>query len=163
RGTHYGACHEAEVRWAELVCRLIPSAQRVRFTASGTEATLLALRTARAFTGRPRVVKLQRNFHGWHDEAMGHYLPTEASGFSRAALAGVAVASSLESVEQLLAAGDVAGVILEPGGGSSGALPYSREFLQQLRDVTRANGTLLIFDEVITGFRVSPGGVQELT
>src|SRR5204863_2747839 len=85
-GTHYGACHELEVRWAELVCELIPSAERVRFTASGTEATQLALRVARAYTGRPRVVKFHGHFHGWHDEAMSHFYPPAEAGFAPGAL-----------------------------------------------------------------------------
>jgi glutamate-1-semialdehyde 2,1-aminomutase len=164
RGTHFGAGHELEVRWAELVCRLIPSAERVRFTASGTEATQLALRIARAWTGRSRVVKFARHFHGWHDEAMGHFYPTDDSGFNPATLGEVVVAptDSPDAAVALVKRGDVAAVILEPGGGSSGSLPWSREFLQALREVTREHGTLLIFDEVISGFRHSPGGVQGL-
>ena len=67
RGTHFGSCHELEVRWAEWVQRLVPSAERVRFTSSGTEATLLALRLARAYTGRPKIVRFEGHFHGWHD------------------------------------------------------------------------------------------------
>ena len=66
-GTHYGACHELEVEWAEWICRLVPSAELVRFTMSGTEATHLALRLARATTGRPKIVKFEGHFHGWHD------------------------------------------------------------------------------------------------
>jgi glutamate-1-semialdehyde 2,1-aminomutase len=164
RGTHYGACHEAEVRWAELVCALIPSAERVRFTASGTEATLLALRVARAFTGRERVLKFHGHFHGWHDEAMSHFYPQHEAGFSPGAVANVAVANDADpaAVEALLEQGDIAAVLLEPGGGTSGGLPWSTEFLRRLRELTTAHGTLLIFDEVISGFRWSPGGVQEL-
>jgi glutamate-1-semialdehyde 2,1-aminomutase len=162
RSTHPGACHELEVRWAETVCRLIPSAERVRFTASGTEATLLALRIARAFTGRRRVVKLERHFHGWHDEAMAHYYPAESAGISPGAEAWVTVArgGGLDAIVAELEKGDVAAVFLEPGGGSSGTLPWSAEFLGGLRQATRDHGSLLLFDEVITGFRVGPGGIQ---
>jgi glutamate-1-semialdehyde 2,1-aminomutase len=164
RGTHFGACHEAEVRWAELVCRLVPSAQRVRFTSSGTEATLLALRAARAFTGRDRIVKFHGHFHGWHDEAMAHFFPAHEAGFSRGSLAGVTVIDAEESaVLAELGRGDVAAVILEPGGGSAGGLPSSGDWLRFLRDATQAHDSLLIFDEVISGFRQSPGGVQQET
>ena len=163
RGTHFGGCHELEVEWAELVCRLIPSAEKVRFTASGTEATLLALRVARAYTGKNVVVKFQHHFHGWHDEAMGHFYDAEQAGFNYAALQHLGLADSVESAVKLMKEHPVAAVILEPGGGSAGGLPGSRDDLQALRDATREQGTLLIFDEVITGFRQSPGGVQAVT
>lgn len=165
RGTHFGACHEIEVRWAELVSRLIPSAERVRFTASGTEATQLALRVARAYTGRPIIVKFHGHFHGWHDEAMVHYYDPVQAGFSPGTLeqVGVATTESLDALELLLAKKQVAAVILEPGGGSSGGLPWSKELLQTLRTMTTDTGTLLIFDEVISGFRDSPGGIQQVT
>jgi glutamate-1-semialdehyde 2,1-aminomutase len=144
---------------------MIPSAERVRFTASGTEATLLALRVARAYTGRQKVVRFEGHFHGWHDEAMAHdYNPAEA-GLNAAAVDTVGVASPV-NVDQVLgwiAAGDVAGVILEPGGGRFGALPFSRPFLQALRDATQQHGALLIFDEIMSGFRQSAGGVQKET
>lgn len=162
-GTHYGACHELEVRWAEQICRLIPSADRVRFTASGTEATQLALRIARAYTGRPLIVKFRGHFHGWHDEAMAHFYDSTTAGINPGTSLHVAVAEtdSLDVTLDLLARPDVAGVILEPAGGGSGALPWSRELLQTLRVATRDHGSLLIFDEVISGFRHGPGGVQQ--
>jgi glutamate-1-semialdehyde 2,1-aminomutase len=161
RGTHYGASHELEVRWAERVCALIPSAERVRFTASGTEATLLALRIARAFTGRPRAITLAHHFHGWHDEVLAPLFGNRPAGFNPGTLTQAAAASDLEGVVRLLERGDVAGVILEPGGAGTGALPWSPDFLRGLREATRAHGTLLIFDEVISGFRHTPGGVQQ--
>lgn len=165
RGTHFGGCHELEVRWAELVCELVPSAERVRFTSSGTEATLLALRAARAFTGRSRVVKFEGHFHGWHDEAMGHFYRPRSAGFNPAALRHVEVARAYapDSALAMIEKGDVAAVLLEPGGGSAGGLPCGREFLQELRAATRKHSTLLIFDEVISGFRQAPGGVQQET
>ncbi len=164
-GTHYGACHELEVRWAELVQQLIPSAERVRFTASGTEATQLALRVARAWTGRPLLVKFRGHFHGWHDEALAHFFPTDEAGINPAATAQVTVAEtdSLDAALALLEKKQVAGVILEPGGGGAGALPWSADLLRTLRQATRDYGSLLIFDEVISGFRQSPGGVQQVT
>ncbi len=167
RGTHYGACHALEVRWAELVQRLIPSAERVRFTSSGTEATQLALRLSRAYTGKPNVVKLEGHFHGWHDYAAAGVKPPYevpmSAGIPEETLAHVLLCppNDLAAVEQILAdRTDVAAVILEPGGGSSGTIPTDPAYLAGLRDVTQRYGVILIFDEVITGFRCSPGGVQ---
>jgi len=170
RGTHYGACHELEVRWAELVRQLIPSAERVRFTNSGTEATQLALRLARAHTGRPKVVKLEGHFHGWHDYALAGVKPPYdvplSSGIPDESLAQVLLCppNDLAAMEALLGSRqDVAAVILEPGGGSSGTIPTDAAYLRGLRDLTRRLKVVLIFDEVITGFRSSPGGVQQVT
>jgi glutamate-1-semialdehyde 2,1-aminomutase len=169
RGTHYGACHELEVRWAELVQRLVPSAERVRFTSSGTEATHLALRLARAHTGKSKVVKFEGHFHGWHDYFLAGVKPPYdvpmSAGIPGESLAQVLLCppNDLAAVEAVLGARqDVAAVILEPGGESSGTIPSNPKYLQGLRDVTRRHGVVLIFDEVITGFRLSPGGVQQV-
>ena len=169
RGTHYGACHELEVAWAEQICRMIPSAEWVRFTMSGTEATMLALRDARAFTGREKIIRFAGHFHGWHDYAMAGYQPPfdtpTSTGIPKAVAESMLVAypNSIDSVRQLLDANadQVAAVIVEPGGGSNGIIPTNQQFLQQLRDLTRERGVVLIFDEVITGFRYSPGGAQQ--
>ncbi len=166
-GTHWGASHELEVRWAELVNRLIPCAERVRFTASGTEASHLALRLARAFTVKPKVIRFVGHFHGWHDGvaagAMSHFeggvpagipadlveqtvlLPADDAG---------RVAATLEARD------DVAAVILEPSGASWGQVPLPEGFIAEMRELTRKHGVVLIFDEVITGFRWSRGGAQ---
>jgi glutamate-1-semialdehyde 2,1-aminomutase len=166
RGTHLGACHEAELRWAELVQRLVPSAELVRFTMSGTEATHLALRLARAYTGRPRVVKLTGHFHGWHDGVVaGVHPPFEvplSAGVPGATLDQVLLAppNDVKAVEGLLRRGDVAAVILEPAGGQAGAIPTLPGYLQELRALTARERVVLIFDEVITGFRYAPGGAQ---
>jgi glutamate-1-semialdehyde 2,1-aminomutase len=169
RGTHYGACHELEVRWAELVQRLVPSAERVRFTMSGTEATQLALRLARAHTGKPKILKLEGHFHGWHDYALAGVKPPYdipmSSGIPGECLAQVLLCppNDLEAVGAMLAARqDVAAVIIEPGGGSSGTIPTDPAYLHGLHGLTRRHGVVLIFDEVITGFRYSPGGVQQV-
>jgi glutamate-1-semialdehyde 2,1-aminomutase len=164
-GTHFGAAHELEVEWAERIHELVPSARRVRFTASGTEATMLAFRVARAFTGRPIVMKFEGHFHGWADEAMAHGYPQREAGFNAGAIEQVHLADLADPgpVIERLKARDVAAVILEPGGGSSGALPWSREFLQALREATEQAGTVLIFDEVVSGFRHGVGGVQDVT
>ena len=166
-GTHWGASHELEVRWAELVHRLIPCAERVRFTASGTEATQLALRLARAYTGKPKVVRFVGHFHGWHDQvvpgAMSHFDGSVPAGIPPSVLeqsvllpaddVGPAVAA-LESRD------DVAAVMLEPSGASWGQVPLPPGFIAALREATRRRGVLLIMDEVITGFRWSRGGAQ---
>jgi glutamate-1-semialdehyde 2,1-aminomutase len=164
--THPGACHEREVLWAERVTQLIPGAEKVRFTASGSEATALALRLARAFTGKPKIIKLQGHFHGWLDHAVvGYELPFDLP-FSRGvpdeiAAQTVAVPANLAAVEAALNAyPDAAGVILEPTGGAGGTTPLDAEFSQGLCKLTKQHGVLLIFDEVITGFRVAPGGAQ---
>lgn len=161
---HLGASHPLQVEWAERVCELVPSAERVRFTASGTEGTLLALRIARAFTGRPVVVRFDGHFHGWHDEVLAHFYPPTSAGLTAEAGANVAVASpfDVEDAIALLEGDDVAAVILEPGGGGSGALPWDTAMLATLREATRTAGALLVFDEVVSGFRYHPGGVQGL-
>jgi glutamate-1-semialdehyde 2,1-aminomutase len=167
RGTHLGACHELEVRWAELVNRLVPSAELTRFTMSGTEATHLAMRIARAATGRPRIVKLAGHFHGWHDGAVAGVNPPYevplSAGVPGATLDQVLICppNDIKAVQLALERGDVAAVILEPGGGSSGTTPTIPGYLQELREVTRRHDVVLIFDEVITGFRYAPGGAQE--
>src|SRR5437764_3571607 len=141
KGTHYGACHALEVAWAEQIARLIPSAELVRFTMSGTEATMLAMRDARAFTGRELIVRFAGHFHGWHDYAMAGYQPpfdTPTSiGVPKAVAETMLVAypNNIDSVRQLLEAhpNQVAAVILEPGGGANAVLPADRRFFRALR------------------------------
>jgi glutamate-1-semialdehyde 2,1-aminomutase len=160
------ACHELELEWAQLVCELVPSAEQVRFCASGTEATMLAARIARAVTGRPKVMRLEGHYHGWNDYFMlGHRAPFDKSitdGVLDGVLAATCVAPDDDRsiVEELLAAGDVAALFVEPSGASWGTVPLAREQLSFFREVTSRTGTLLVFDETITGFRFSPGGVQ---
>ncbi len=166
-GTHFGANHPLEVRWGELVIDLLPSAERVRFTSSGTESTHLALRMARAFTGKKKLLRFQTNFHGWHDHMTSGYLSHWDGAPTTGVLPGVAEQVTLvppgdiDAVAAVLESdGDVAAVFLEPTGASFGMVPVSGEFLAQLRDLTKQHGVLLVFDEVITGFRVSKGGAQ---
>jgi glutamate-1-semialdehyde 2,1-aminomutase len=167
RGTHFGASHELEIAWAEWVLKLIPSAERVRFTSSGTEATMMALRLARAFTGKSKIIRFKHNFHGWHDHMTSGY----ASHFDGSPTPGVlpGVTSGLVLAEQNDAEGltrllgedrDIAAAIIEPTGAHGAQLPIDPDFLAALRELTRQHGVLLIFDEVVTGFRVSPGGAQ---
>jgi glutamate-1-semialdehyde 2,1-aminomutase len=170
KGTHYGACHELEVAWAEQVQRMIPSAEWVRFTMSGTESTMLAIRDARAFTGREKVIRFAGHFHGWHDYAMAGYQPPfdtpTSTGVPKAVAESMLVAypNNIDSVRELMDAhpGEVAAVILEPGGGSNGIIPTNVPFLRDLRTLCTERRVVLIFDEVITGFRYSPGGAQQL-
>ncbi len=167
KGTHYGASHRLELEWGRLVKQIVPSAEEVRFTSSGTEATLMAIRLARAYTGRDRLLKFDHHFHGWHDAVVG--VRAAESESPRAAGVPAAVLGNTTSVpqndlalvEQKLAEGDVAAVILEPTGASWGTLPLREGFLADLREMTLRHNTILIFDEVVTGFRVAPGGAQE--
>jgi glutamate-1-semialdehyde 2,1-aminomutase len=165
-GTHLGASHEWEIRWAELITQLVPCAEMVRFTMSGTEATHLALRIARAYTGRPRVVKFHGHFHGWHDGVVAAVNPPFDVPMSAGVPAGVldqlllCPPNDVKAVETFLERGDVAAVILEPAGGQSGTTPTIPGYLQELRALTERHGVVLIFDEVISGFRYAPGGAQ---
>jgi glutamate-1-semialdehyde 2,1-aminomutase len=166
-GTHWGSSHELEVRWAELVHRLVPCAEHVRFTASGTEASQLALRLARAYTGKPKVLRFVGHFHGWHDQvvpgAMSHFDGSVPAGIPPSLLDQSIVLPTDDvapAVDALDARDDVAAVILEPSGASWGQVPLPPGFIAALREATRRRGVLLILDEVITGFRWSRGGAQ---
>ena len=167
-GTHFSACHELEIAWADRVRRLIPSAERIRFTSSGTEATLMAVRVARLVTGRDKVVKFVGHFHGWHDllvpAAYAPYTPDDWSmpGVTSGILSDLIALppGDLQIVEQTFKQQKPACCILEPTGGHWGLVPIRDEFLRGLRELCDRHGVLLIFDEVITGFRVSPGGAQ---
>ncbi len=166
-GTHYAAGHDLEIRWGERIQALVPCAERLRFTSSGTEANLLALRLARAFTGRNRIVRFRGHFHGWQDHvAFGvdsHFDGTPSPGVLDGIAEQVLLADAHDEAgtRALLEANDdIAAVILEPTGGSFGAVPLRDSMLSMLREVTRARGSVLIFDEVVTGFRVAPGGAQ---
>jgi glutamate-1-semialdehyde 2,1-aminomutase len=161
-GTHYGSCHELEVRWAELVIQLIPSAELVRFTSSGTEATLLGARLARAYTGKKKLIRFAEHYHGWTD-----LMISRTTGSGRGVVSGigddvlVAHDDDIDSVVQLLDDNnDVAAVIIEPIGANTGLRPMRATFLGELRELTRDRGVLLIFDEVVTAFRIAPGGAQ---
>jgi glutamate-1-semialdehyde 2,1-aminomutase len=167
-GTHFGAAHELELRWAELIKSLVPGADRVRFTASGTEATHLALRLARAFTGKDKIVRFLGHFHGWHDHVAAgsnsHYDGTRPIGV----LPDIVQSTLLMPTDDVQATvsllddrDDIAAVIIEPSGGSWGQVPLPAGFLRALRDVTARRRVILIFDEVITGFRFHPGGAQQ--
>ena len=159
-GTHWGSAHELEVRWAELVNRLIPCAERVRFTASGTEASHLAMRLARAFAGKPKVLRFTGHFHGWHDGvvagAMSHFEGGVPSGIPPTLVEQTILfpADDIGRVAQVFETrDDIAAVLVEPSGASWGQVPLPPGFLEGLRVLTRRYGVLLVFDEVIIGFR----------
>ncbi len=167
RGTHLGACHRMEIEWGELVLELVPSAERIRFTSSGTEATLMAIRLSRTFTGKNKLLKFAGHFHGWHDQViLGANPPYEVPvpGIVKGVIDTTVICppNDIEAVEEILRADDdIASVIVEPTGGSFGTIPAGGEFLAQLREVTSKYGVILICDEVISGFRCAPGGAQE--
>ena len=172
-GTSFGAPVEQEVELAEIICAALPSVDSLRLVNSGTEACMTALRLARAYTGRPKIVKFAGNYHGHADGllvaagsgALTHGVPTSAGvPESYAAETLVAAYNDAESVAELFAAwpNDIAAVIVEPVAGNMGVVPPASGFLNSLRSITEANGALLIFDEVITGFRVAYGGAQSL-
>lgn len=167
RGTHYGSGHELEIRWGRLVQKLIPCAELVRFTSSGTEANLMAFRLARAFTGKNKVVRFHGHFHGWQDHvAFGvtdHFDGTPSTGVVPGIADEIllAPADDIEETRRILTShDDIAAVILEPTGSGFGQVPVSKEFVAELRSITEKRGILLIFDEVVAGFRASKGGAQ---
>jgi glutamate-1-semialdehyde 2,1-aminomutase len=172
-GTSFGAPSPLEVELGERVRALMPSIERVRFVSSGTEAAMSALRVARAATGRDRIVKFEGCYHGHADAflvkagsgALTLGTPT-SPGVTRGTSADTLVASynDLESVRRLFDAhrDQIAAVIVEPIAGNIGVVPPADGFLSGLRVITSANGALLIFDEVISGFRAAAGGAQAL-
>lgn len=171
KGLSFGAATEAEVEMAELICSIVPSVEMVRMVNSGTEAVMSAVRVARGYTGRSKLIKFAGCYHG-HSDAM---LVKAGSGVMTAGVpdsAGVpagctqdtltAVYNDLKSVEELFDAckGEIAAVIVEPVGANMGVVLPEKGFLEGLRRICTENGSLLIFDEVITGFRLSLSGAQ---
>ena len=167
RGTHLGASNDYESAWALAIQRLLPSAEKVRFTSSGTEATMMAVRLARAATGRQRLLRLRNHFHGWNDSVMVGGVTSAgaigATGLSSAIVDTIDVfdQTDLAGISEALATREYAAAILEPTGYSWGTCPLPTEVPIALRGLTEQAGTLLIFDEVVTGFRISEGGAQE--
>ena len=167
KGTHYGASHELEIAWGELIQHMVPSAERVRLTNSGTESTMLAIRLARAYTGRDKILRFQGHFHGWHDYVAGgfisHFDGTPAHGIPMATAETIclAPANDLVTTEKILASQEIAAIILEPTGSIWGQVPTTPAFLKGLRRLANQSGAVLIFDEVISGFRCARGGAQE--
>jgi glutamate-1-semialdehyde 2,1-aminomutase len=173
RGTSYGAPSPLEAELAGLVCEAVPSIELARFVSSGTEATMSALRLARAFTKRQKIVKFAGCYHGHADFLLvqaGSGVATlglpDSPGVTPGAVADTLTAefNDLDAVERLFAEfpDEIAAVIVEPVAGNMGLVAPGEGFLEALRDVTRRGGALLVFDEVMTGFRVHPGGAQAL-
>lgn len=173
RGSSFGAPTVLETALAKMICEAMPSIEMVRFVNSGTEAAMSAIRVARAFTGRSKVVKFAGGYHGHSDgllamagSGMATLSMPSSPGVPASLTADTLVApyNSLETVEQLFSgfAPDIAAVIVEPIAGNMGLVPPRPGFLEHLRGITRESGALLIFDEVITGFRVGYGGAQGL-
>ena len=162
KGAHYGASHALEIEWAELVQEMVPTAERVCFTVSGTEATHLALRLARAFTGKSKLIRFAGHFHGWHDQVA--FPPGGAPGIPAGMVEDTLIVPPNDTarVEELLASrDDIAALILEPTGATFGHIPTEADVLRRLRALTAAHGALLIFEEVICGFRCARGGAQQ--
>ncbi len=171
-GTSFGIPNPLEVKMAEMIRRLVPSVEKVRMCNSGTEATMSAIRLARGFTGREKIIKFEGCYHG-HADSLLVKAGSGALTFGYPDSAGVPAAftqhtllapyNDLDAVKALFAAnpGAIAGIIVEPVPGNSGVFAPLPGFLEGLREVTEKNGALLIFDEVMTGFRVAKGGAQE--
>jgi glutamate-1-semialdehyde 2,1-aminomutase len=173
RGFTFGASTEAEVHLAEMVTRMVPSIELLRLVNSGTEAAMSAIRLARAFTGRQKIIKFDGCYHGHSDgllvragsgvETLG--LPDSPGvppGYARETL--IAKYNDIASVQRIMNSHgrDIAAIIIEPICGNMGVIPPDWNVLKSLRQITRRSGALLIFDEVITGFRVARGGAQEI-
>jgi len=172
-GVSFGIPHPVEIEMAELICKWVPSVEKVRMVNSGTEATMSAIRLARGFTGRKRIIKFEGCYHGHVDSllvsagsgALTHGEPDSAG--VPADLAALTIALPFNDEEALEKAfaevgDDIAAIIVEPIPANAGLILPGEGYLQFLRDITKKHGALLIFDEVMTGFRVARGGVQEL-
>ncbi len=173
KGTSFGAPVESEITMAELVCRLVPSVELVRMVNSGTEATMSAVRIARGFTGKDKIIKFEGCYHGHGDSflikagsgALTFGVPTSpgvTSGAAKDTL--IADFNDIDSVKKLISEnkGEIAAVIIEPIAGNMGVIPAKKDFLQELRNICTEEKIVLIFDEVMSGFRVAPGGAQEI-
>ena len=170
KGTHYGGEHALSVEWAELVCRLIPAAEKVEFVLTGTEADMMIAQLSRAYTGRQKILKFSRQFFGWSDDLWvgdtppfdqplpGRLPPTTNDAVSNATV--VIPCNDATAMEKALAGKDIAALFLEGGGSHGGNIGMPPELVRKARQLTRETGTLLVIDEVISGFRWSPGGYQ---
>ena len=167
-GSHYGAPVEKVLEWGEKVCSLIPSAEKVRFVGSGAESTSLAIRIARAYSQKEVIIRWESHYHGWHDYVMpGNLSPFDvpgSTGVPQGVIDSVIVLPpDLDALEKTLASrNDIAGVITEGSGASYGTVPLAAGFVKGVRDLTQKYGVVMILDEVITGFRWSPGGLQQM-
>ncbi len=178
KGILFAGTTEVEADAARMICDMVPSAQLMRFACSGSEAIQAALRIARAHTGRDQIVKFEGHYHGWFDNVLwsvappadwldSHNDPAPYPGSAgQLASAGDAITAlpwnDLEALEARLSKGDVAAVIMEPAMCNAGAIHPAEGYLEGVRELCTRTGTILIFDEVITGFRLAPGGAQQV-
>lgn len=163
KGSHMGTPSELELRWAELIKDAMPTAERVRFTASGTESTYLAIKLARAYTGKKVLIKFHEHYHGWHDYVSKSSGLNTQVGIPDETLSTVIVAQpDIAEVKQILESrDDVAAVIFEATGAHWGQFPLPNpKFVHDIRALTAKHGVVMIMDEVICGFRISRGGAQ---
>jgi len=180
KGTLFAAATEIEIEVAEMIQKTIPSAERVRFANTGTEAAMAALRLARGYTGRPKFIKFEGHYHGWYDDFLANAHPhqidslgfrsdpikiADSSGLNQYALDDTIVVpwNDLKAVERVIDTyrGQIAAVITEGIMANMGVIPPETGYLQGLQDLARDNNILLILDETVTGFRIAPGGCQE--
>jgi len=168
KGSHYGTAHGLEIALAEQVVKMVPSAQMIRFTNSGTEAAMYATRLARAVTQRDGLGKFEGGWHGGYDAlhvaVKQPFDVDESDGLTEGALHDTVVLpyNRIEPLRKVIRKKKLAAVFVEPVMVSGGCIPAEVEFLHELRELCTENDTLLVFDEVITGFRLAPGGAQQL-
>ncbi|MEM3695013.1 MAG: aspartate aminotransferase family protein [Candidatus Bathyarchaeia archaeon] len=167
-GTHYGTCHELEIALAEQIVKMVPNVDMVRFANSGTEANMYAVRLARTYTKRRKIAKFEGGWHGGYDALhIGVKYPfdmPESAGLTLGATQDTMLLPFNDSEgvrKKLRDEKDVAAIIIEPVLGAGGGIPAKKEFLKELREICDEKDILLIFDEVITGFRLAPGGAQQ--
>ena len=172
-GTSFGTCSETEVKLAKLIKKLVPSVEMVRMVNSGTEAVMSAARAARGFTGKDKIIKFEGNYHGHYDSFLikaGSGVATlglpDSPGVTKGSASDTLVAdyNSIDSVYKLVEANknQVAAIVIEPVAGNMGCVPADKDFLKKLRELATNENIILIFDEVMSGFRVARGGAQEL-
>jgi glutamate-1-semialdehyde 2,1-aminomutase len=167
KGTHFGTSHELEVALAEQVVRMMPDVDMLRFTNSGTEANMYATRLVRTYTGRDKIAKFEGGWHGGYDALQkavrAPFDVAESGGLTEGALKDTVILpfNDTEGVRKILKNEKLAAVFIEPVLGAAGCIPAEKEFLKALRELCSDTGALLVFDEVITGFRLAPGGAQQ--
>ena len=170
KGTHYGGENELELEWAERICKLIPCAEKIEFILSGSEADMLIARLARAYTGRSKILKFAEHYFGWAEDVLAGIAPPydkpfagQIPPFTKGVIGGGAVVipcNDEQAMEEALAKRDIAAFFVEGGGANCGRIGMKPEMVKTARELTKKYGTLLVIDEVISGFRWSKGGYQ---
>ena len=179
-GAHFAAATPVEIEVAEMIQKIVPNAERVRFANTGTEAMMAAIRLARGVTGRPKILKFEGHYHGWHDDVLvsSNTMPPaslglrtdpikipDSSGLNRTALDDTIVVpwNDVELLRRAIESnpGQIAAIITEGIMANMGVIPPAEGYLQSLQQLARANGILFVLDETVTGFRIAPGGCQQ--